>query len=214
MLLNQSLDEHLVNIETLYNEIFPYCLVPPALFRETIRVSYLRNEAFLALQKGEDMQAITMSAHEILDRVNEFSAKDWAQPGVNNLDWLCIGEIHRSAVAVYCIMAFQSLGVFPKSADMDNELSAHADSLLLQLETAVKVPKLQKYLAFGLLVAGVEAGYRSEAVHAWLERSLLDLSIQVGAYCPLRMSDMLRTYWNKGEPGWEACFTRASGFMF
>ncbi|PVI05383.1 hypothetical protein DM02DRAFT_516773 [Periconia macrospinosa] len=214
MLLNPFMNEHIVNIETMYNEIFPYCLTPPDLFKEIVRIHYLRHEASLALQTGKDTTDILASAHEILARICEFSAKDWAQPGPNYDDWLTIGEVYRSAVAVYCIMAFQALDIFPKSAEMDAELSVYADSLLVRLEVAVKVPRLQKYLAFGLLVAGVEAGYRSEAVRAWIERALLDLSIKAGAYCPLRMSTTLRKYWDRGEIGWEACFTTAEGFMF
>ncbi|CAI6308939.1 unnamed protein product [Periconia digitata] len=214
MVLNPSKEEHLVNVKTMYEEIFPYCLTPPSLFEEMIRIHYLRHETSLAIKNGHEIEGFSATAHEILTRINEFSVKDWAQPGPNYDDWLTIGEVYRSAMAVYCIMAAQALDILPKSTAMNAELSDHADNLLVQLEVAIKVDRLQKHLAFGLLVAGVEAGYRSEAVRSWIERSLQQLSYKIGAHCPMRMGSSLRRYWRKEDVSWESCFTEANAFLF
>ncbi|KAF1953429.1 hypothetical protein CC80DRAFT_477989 [Byssothecium circinans] len=214
IMINASVDEHIANIETMYEELFPYCLVPPALFANKIRINHLRRQAAKVLQEGGDTSTIARRACELLANIDAFSPQDWAQPGAKYDQWLTIGHVYKSSLAVYCIMACQSLGLLPKSASMNAELRAHADSLLFHLKAALGNNKLKRFLAWPLVVAGVEAAYRGEGVRTWLERQMLDVAVFIGANCPLRMRGLLRRYWNAGQYGWEECFSKPEAFMF
>ncbi|KAF2188453.1 hypothetical protein K469DRAFT_81591 [Zopfia rhizophila CBS 207.26] len=213
-MLNASLDEHIADVTEMYGELFPHCLCPPLLYYETLRINYLRHEASQLLSEMTDTAELSLEAGELLTRIEAFSPRDWAQPGANFDDWLTIGTVFKSCTAVYCIMSLQSLTILPNTSRMNEVLVAHADCLLLHLKAAFASKRLRRFLAWPLVVAGVEAAYRGQGARAWIEDAQDELSRFTGTNCPLKVRAMLRMYWYKEEPGWEECFNRPYAFLF
>jgi hypothetical protein len=149
-----------------------------------------------------------LEAHDLLTRVEAFSPEDWAQPGDYYDDWLLIGTIYQSAIAIYCTMAFQSLTLFPGTLEMNSMRSIHGDRLLASLRQGVKSTHLKNFMTWPLQVAGVEAGYRDEATRYWIGSQMEELSRHLGTSGPLKCLAVLRRYWRKGEPGWDECFDK------
>jgi hypothetical protein len=197
----------------LYTLIFPYTLCPPTLFLNMVRVSHLRARASLHIFPGTMDASHTLEAHDLLTAIETFSITDWAQPGAHYDEWVLIGNIYQSAVALYCIMAFQSLTLFPLSFEMNAMRTAHADTLLSHLHTAMDNPRLVNLMCWPLTVVGVEAGYRGEARRYWIGRQLSELSRVLGTSGPLKSQAVLRRYWQKEEPGWDECFDRPYVFV-
>jgi hypothetical protein len=214
VVLAPTLKEELENAEELYHELFPYCLCPPPVFFFIIRISYLRREASQAMVLGDDMTNLMFQATQLLSEIDGFSVDDWAQPGDDHNDWLTIGLAYKHAVAVYCIMSLQSLGLIPISLNMSTQLKVHGETLGTHLRVVLATKRLRKFATWPLIVAGAEAGYRDEARRHWIEDCCEDLAHFSGSKCPLNMRGILRTYWDSGLPGWEECFYRPFAFMF
>ena len=109
-------------------------------------------------------------------------------------------------MAVYTIMSFQSLTVLPNNLEMNKTRCIHGSRLLENLGKATKAPRVQRFLVWPLVVAGVEAAYRGETTRHWIGENLADLSRLLGSSSPLKARAVLRRYWRKGEPGWDECF--------
>jgi hypothetical protein len=155
----------------------------------------------------------SLKAHDLLTEIEAFSPEDWAQPGENYDDWLLIGTIYQSAVALYCTMSFQSLIILPNSLGMNAMRCIHGNRLLSSLKLAVKSPRLTYFLMWPLTVAGAEAGYRDEATQYWIGKQMSELSRSLGTSSPLKAHAVLRRYWQKGEAGWDECFDRPYVFI-
>ena len=195
----------------MYTELFPYGLCPPSLFQEIVRINYLRYEASQALLDYSDVTSLSLRAQESLARIEAFDTRDWAQPGAHFEEWLTIGSIYKHSIAVYCIMSLSSLTILPILSfcpSMRKKLSSHGTLLLRHVKPAMLYMAFRRPLAFPLLVAGVEAIYRSESERYWIEEALTDLGQVTGASSPLKMRALLRRYWQRDEPGWEECFTQ------
>jgi hypothetical protein len=213
---NPSVEDFLSEIDEMYSELFPYGLCPPSLFHELVRINYLRYEASQALLNYDDVSDLSLRAQECLARIEAFTPHDWAQPGANFDQWLTIGSIYKHSLAVYCIMSLSSLTLLPfvsLSPSMRKTLSSHGTLLLHHLKPATSMIAFRRHLAFPLLVAGVEAIYRSESERCWLEEALTELGQVTGASAPLKTRALLRRYWQRKEPGWEECFTQPYGLI-
>jgi hypothetical protein len=204
---------NLSDMEDLYTLIFPYILCPPSLFFTMIRVSHLRSRVSLSLFSGAIDATHTLEAHDLLSSIEAFSPADWAQPGRHYEEWLLIGDIYQSAIALYCTMAFQSLTLFPSTLEMDGMRTVHGDRLLANLRVAMDMPRLVNFMCWPLTVAGVEAGYREEGTRYWIGKQLSELSRLLGTSGPLKSQAVLRRYWQKEEPGWDECFDRPYVFV-
>ncbi|KAF2134984.1 hypothetical protein P153DRAFT_372221 [Dothidotthia symphoricarpi CBS 119687] len=208
-----SLETYISDITPVYSLIFPYTLSPPALFFDLIRINQLRKSASASLLLYIDNPAHALEAQEILARIEAFIPEDWAQPGAHYDEWLLIGTIHQSALAIYCTMSLQSLGVLPNNLEMDAMRSAHGDRLRTSLTTAFNSTRLSRFVMWPLVVAGVEAGYRSENVRRWVAQRLSEMSRDLGTSSPLRARKVLMRYWERGLPDWDECFDRAYVFI-
>jgi hypothetical protein len=202
------------DIHDLYPLIFPYTLCPPTLFLCMVRISHLRARASLSIFSGTIDSSHTLEAHDLLTTIEAFRVHDWAQQGAHYEEWVLIGTIYQSAIALYCTMAFQSLTLFPVDFEMNTMRTVYADRLLTNLRIAVDMPRLVNFMCWPLTVAGVEAGYnRAEASRYWIGKQLSELSRVLGTSGPLKSLAVLRRYWQKGEPGWDECFDRAYVFV-
>lgn len=110
-------------------------------------------------------------------------------------------------------MSLQSLAILPKNLEMDTMRSIHGDRLRTSLAAALKLKRLSRFVMWPLVVAGVEAGYRSEGVKGWVAQRLSDISRGIGSSSPLKAREVLEKYWEKGQPDWDACFEQAYGFV-
>ena len=205
------METFLADVSEMYNELFPYGVCPPSLFKELIRISYLRYEASQALLNFEDVTEMSMRAQEILARVEAFDPQDSAQPGARFDEWLTIGHVYKHFIATYCIMSLSSLTLLPDitlPTPMRRTMSSHATQLLHHIKIAKQSIPFRRHLALPLMVAGVEAIYRNESVRCWIEEALTELGQHAGASSPLKTRALLRRYWQRGEPGWEECFNQ------
>lgn len=162
----------------------------------------------MVLFSGDMDSTHTLEAHDLLSRIESFSPEDWAQPGEHYDDWLLIGTIYQSAIAIYCTMAFQSLTLFPSTIEMNSMRSIHGDRLLDGLRRGMKTPRLINFMMWPLTVAGVEAGFRDERTRYWIGVQLMELSRHLGTSGPLKSHAVLKRYWQKEEPGWDECFDK------
>ncbi|KAF2440171.1 hypothetical protein P171DRAFT_396381 [Karstenula rhodostoma CBS 690.94] len=214
VVLAPTLKQELADVEELYHELFPYCLSPPAVFFFVIRISNLRREASQALILNDDITSHSQLAANLLSQIQAFSVDDWAQPGAENEDWLAIGSAYKHAAAVYCIMSLQSLALLPDDARTSLQLENHGDLLVSSLKNVIASSRTQRFAGWPLSMAGVEAGYRGEARHKWIENSCSELSRLLGNKAPSNLKLVLRKYWNSGNLGWEECFDKPYVFMF
>lgn len=214
IILDPSVDQNIADVTEIYEELFPHVLCPPSLYQETVRINYLRYQASRALFDVEESTDVSLKAVEILERIETFSVEDWAQPGKNYEDWYTIGMVFKYSLAVFCIMSFQSLTILPNTVEMNQSLTANGDDLLKYLKKAVGSKRLKKFLAWPLVVAGVQAIHQGDATKAWIEEALDDLGRFTGTNCPLKIRAILRRYWQREEPGWEECFNQPHAFLF
>ncbi|KAJ4374821.1 hypothetical protein N0V83_001898 [Neocucurbitaria cava] len=196
-----------------YSFIFPYILCPPELFRELLRTNHLRQKASAPMMLCEIEPEHVLEAHDLLARIEAFVPEDWAQPGQYYDEWLLIGTMYQSALAIYCTMSMQSLTILPNTLEMNSMRSIHGDRLLTSLRASAKLPRVMKFIVWPLVVAGVEALYRDEATRNCIESILTDQSRIQGTSSPLKARAVLRRYWQKGVPGWDECFDRPYVFI-
>jgi hypothetical protein len=205
--------QNIDDICELYDLFFPYTLCPPEMYLDILRVSELRRKASAALLGCEIDLDHSQEAYTLLNRIEGFVVKNWAQPGKHYDEWLLIGTIYQSTLAVYCIMALQSFAIFPSARDMNFKRSIHGDRLLKNLKVAVQSPRLVNVIMWPLTVAGIEAGYRDEATQYWIETELGALSRLLGTNSPLKARAVLRRYWTGAERGWDECFDQPYVFV-
>lgn len=209
---HRALDKHIREVEKMYSLIFPYVLCPPSLFIEMIRINHLRQEITASPFENEDQH--TLQALDILARVEAFVPEDWAQPGEHHDQWLLIGTIYQSAMALYCTMSLQSVAALPTNLEMNTMRTIHGERLLDALLSASQMRQVRKFSLFPLCVLGVEAGYHHDhSTRRWIEQRLEQHSRLLGTSSPLKARAVLRRYWQKGEPGWDECFDRPYVFL-
>ncbi|KAH7366665.1 fungal-specific transcription factor domain-containing protein [Pyrenochaeta sp. MPI-SDFR-AT-0127] len=206
-------DDSIDDIIEMYSLMFPYTLCPPVLFFDMLRTNRLRIKASTGLLLCEMDPDHALEAHDLLARIEAFSPEDWAQPGTFYDEWLLIGTMYQSATAIYCTMSLQSLTVLPSTLEMNAMRAVHGGRLLDSLRAALKSSRVTKFIVWPLVVAGVEALYRSEGIRHWIAATLADLSHLLGTSSPLKARAVLRRYWQKGEPGWDECFDRPYVFI-
>jgi hypothetical protein len=155
----------------------------------------------------------TLKAYDLLARIEAFSVEDWAQPGTFYNEWLIVGTVYKSALALYAILSLGSLTVLPADASLLDIQTVHGDVLLRNLRTALKDSRIARFMAWPLVVVGVEAIYRGEATRDWIGASLEELSRTLGTSGPIKACSVLRRYWKGGVSGWDECFDRPYVFV-
>ncbi|KAL6710639.1 hypothetical protein ACN47E_008687 [Coniothyrium glycines] len=204
--ISATTDGIIEDVQAVYSLIFPYTLCPPELFSDIMRVNELRLKASASMINCEIDPDHELEAHDLLRRIERFDPEDWAQPGAFVDEWVLIGTIYQAALAIYTTMSLQSLTVLPSTLEMNQMRSVHGDRLNKLLMKAVKCPRVHRFLVWPLVVAGVEAIYRSEAVRYRIGQNLAELSRILGTSSPLKARAVLKRYWKKEEPGWDECF--------
>lgn len=193
-----------------YDLIFPHICCPPSLFQDIISINYLRSQ-IRNLSIGED--SARAEAEELLRRIEAFSPEDWAQPNSFHSEWLLIGTIFQSSVAIYCITSLQSLSILPIAPYLDAIRASHGDRLLLSLKAAVLSRQARKFLLWPLVVAGIVVMDKDIWEKSWVEEQLVELSRDNGSSTPLKARTVLESYWKKGKKGWDVCWDEPYAFV-
>jgi len=192
-------------VEKLYSLILPYTLCPSTLFIEIVRINRLRQQ--LSLSPIDKPHQYAEVAESILSRIESFGLKEWAQSKEQEDDWQLIASIWQSAIALYCIMSLQAVGILPSTGEMDIMQMRHRDHLSKDLKAATRLKQLKKISTFPLCVLGVEAGYHvQQSTQIWIERQLEEHARLLGSNSPLKAREVLRRYWRRKKTGWNECF--------
>jgi hypothetical protein len=186
-------------------------LCPPELFYNIIHVNCLRSKA-VKLANFEDNTSQVEDAYRLLADIQAFSPSVWAEARYFD-DWVLVGTIYQSAVALYCIMAMQSLKIFPYSVEMEAMRTVLGDCLLTGLKMGIKSPKVRNFILWPTVVAGVEAANRDEQDRDCIRKSLLVISRGIGSYGPLKARVALDEFWARSCYGWDECFDRPYMFV-
>ncbi|KAI1385981.1 fungal-specific transcription factor domain-containing protein [Hypoxylon trugodes] len=185
----------------------PFQMCPLPLFSEIVQINHLRMQATeYGATKAEDLST---TAYLILERIHIFSPEQWAESKqFSKLDWILIGTTYRAAVALYCILSLQSLSVLPESSELRACCAEHSHFLQESLKEGLSSPRIKRFMAWPLVLLGVEAVHDSAATRAFIAKQLAELSYGVGTYVPLAAKRVLELFWNSGEKRWDACFDK------
>ncbi|KAI4932136.1 uncharacterized protein J4E92_004035 [Alternaria infectoria] len=210
--ISNTAEEMTKDITDVYSLIFPYTLCPRELFTEILRTNQLRAKASAAIQLCDFNPNYALEAYGVLGRIEAFSVEDWARAGTFCTEWLTVGLVYKSAVALYATLSLCPLMVLPMTPSLLENQTAYGDVLLSNLDTALKAPRMAKFMVWPLIVAGVEAMHRGEGTRNWIEAGLEDLSRTLGTSCPLKVCSVLKRYWKGGVAGWDECFDQSYVF--
>lgn len=195
------------------NGAFTHHVYPAALFQEVIKINLIRLRA-AKMSSPDVIQDFTTAAFKILNRIQAFSPEKWAESKPSaHADWILIGNIYQSAVALYCILSLQSLSVLPRTADLRKTCNLTASLLQLLLSEATPSPRLKTFFLWPLVVLGVEAAHSGNDVRIFVLRNLEELSRSVGTYIPLTGKDVLERFWASGSTDWDSCFDKPYAFV-
>jgi hypothetical protein len=208
--LTASLSQLPPFIAEIYDRIFPHVLCPPSLFQDIIGINHLR---YRTKNFCIGVGSARAEAEELLTRIDDFSPEDWAQPNSFHSEWLLIGTIFQSSVAVYCISSLQSLSILPTTPYYDTIKASHGDRMLLSLKAALLSRRARKFMLWPLVVAGVVAMDKDIWGKDWVAEQLTKLSRDIGSSSPLKARAALESYWKKGKKGWDDCWDQPNAFV-
>ncbi|OGM47433.1 C6 finger domain protein [Aspergillus bombycis] len=202
----------LIDVMTdLYGDgIYPILLCPPYLLMDVIKVNHLRFQT-TSSSLSETTRA---TAHEILEHIEAFSPEDWT--GTNpdaREDWLLLGRMYRSAIALYCVSSLQSLSIIPSSRYYTAMRTVHGTRLYNLLPKVTRRPRIKHFAMWPLVVAGMQAVDASSNIRHIVDEQLSELSKIMGCPTPTLASAVLHRFWASGQTGWDDCFDKAYVFV-
>ncbi|KAF2867533.1 C6 zinc finger domain-containing protein [Massariosphaeria phaeospora] len=207
-----TVDELIQNVTEMYSIIFPNVLCPPELFVVLLRICELRSRASTILFDVDD-DTCFIEANDILERIEAFEPKDWAQPNAFYDEWLLIGTMWKASLGIYAICSFQSIYILPSSPSLSATRALYSDSLFLAVKSAMLSSRINKFVLWPLVVLGFSAGYQGDGLKNWVEQQLSDVSRLQGSTSPLKARAVLKRYWAREERSWEECFDRPYAFV-
>ena len=202
----------LIDIMTeLYGDgIYPILLCPPYLLMDVIKINNLRFQTTYSPMT----ETTRATAHEILEHIEAFSPEDWT--GTNpdaREDWLLLGRMYKSSVALYCISSLQSLSILPSSKCYTAMRTVHGTRLYTLLPKVIRRPRIKHFTIWPLVVAGMQAVDTSFNVRRIVDGQLSELSKIMGCPTPMLASVVFHRFWTSGQTGWDECFDKAYVFV-
>ncbi|ORY63268.1 fungal-specific transcription factor domain-containing protein [Pseudomassariella vexata] len=197
---NQVPHMHLIDLITkLYGEVhYPTFPCPPSLFLDIIRINHLRSWGSVELPAEP-----TAAALDLLQHINSFSPEKWAESNLSyQEEWLLIGRIYQSAVALYCI------ATLPITPDAQTKgIRASCSRRLSQLlEKCVSCSMTKRYVLWPIIVAGFDAVHNGSSVQTQIAEWLEVMSRDIGSGLPLCGKAVLESFWSSGKTEWDECF--------
>ncbi|QRD83850.1 putative C6 finger domain protein [Aspergillus flavus] len=195
----------------LYGDgIYPILLCPPYLFIDVIKINNLRFQTTSA----PITETTRATADEILEHIEAFSPDDWT--GTNpdaREDWLLLGRMYKSSIALYCISSLQSLSILPSSKYYTAMRTVHGNHLYSLLPKITRRTRIRHFTIWPLVVAGMQAVDASPNVRRIVDEQLSELSKIMGCPTPTLAKAIFRRFWTSGHTGWDECFDKAYVFV-
>ncbi|RMZ41300.1 C6 finger domain protein [Aspergillus flavus] len=195
----------------LYGDgIYPILLCPPYLFIDVIKINNLRFQTTSA----PITETTRATADEILEHIEAFSPDDWT--GTNpdaREDWLLLGRMYKSSIALYCISSLQSLSILPSSKYYTAMRTVHGNHLYSLLPKITRRTRIRHFTIWPLVVAGMQAVDASPNVRRIVDEQLSELSKIMGCPTPTLAKAIFRRFWTSGQTGWDECFDKANVFV-
>ncbi|GJC97509.1 C6 zinc finger protein [Colletotrichum higginsianum] len=184
---------------------------PPQLLAEVIKITHLRLQ--VTRKRTGSLERISEEAYETLDRIQGFSPEQLSESKASSReDWTCIGNVYKSAVALYCVLSLQSASVLPETPTLRASCAAHGQHLQHLLSTSLSSPRTRMFMFWPLILLGVEAVHGDATTRDFVSKHLLELSRVVGTSVPLTAQRVLASFWASGDQSWDACFDRPYPF--
>lgn len=187
------------------DDLCPGLPCPPYLFFDIMRINYLR----LPTTKLSINGSVQLSAMALLQHIEEFSSQEWAAYKPSAPDqWLLIGNIYQSAVALYCISLLRS------TSKLKQTKAAHQRRLFSLLHEAFSSQHLKKCIMWPLAVAGMQAIDAGSETRLSIVRHLNEISWELGTPAPLVAKAVFERFWESGKTAWDSCFDTSYCFLF
>ncbi|RJE22437.1 C6 zinc finger [Aspergillus sclerotialis] len=195
----------------LYGDgLFPVLLCPPYLFLDIIKINHLR---FQAIKYPAD-EFVRSAALELLEHIEAFLPERWIRSNASAQDeWLLLGHIYRSAVALYCILSLQSLSILQSTEPLRMARVTHQALLLQSLQKAFFNPLLKKSMMWPLLVAGMSGINADANTREFIDEQLLEMSGDLATPVPLAARALFKQFWRSGKASWDECFDKSYAFV-
>ncbi len=188
--------------------IYVGTLCPRPLLLNIISINHLRREGPAA--------ASAVDPGGLLEDIDGFSPADWTvgkATAATRPQWLLLGCVYQSAVALYCVLSLQSAGVLRPTARTAALDASHYERLMQLLRRAlVALPHLRHSMMWPLAVAGIRAARGGAEDRRFVVEQLAECSRVGGTALPLQATEMLRSFWASGKTGWDDCFERSYVF--
>lgn len=190
--------------------LFPVLLCPPYLFLDIIKINHLR----LQSAKAPTNESTQYAAMALLEHIGAFMPETWTGSSASRQDeWLLLGYIYQSAVALYCILSLQSTSTLQSTQSLNAMKTAYHGRLLQHLQKAVVNPILKKCMAWPFVVAGMGAIDTSLAVRQFIDCQLFEISRDLGTPVPLAARAVFKRFWASEKTTWDDCFDRPYAFV-
>ncbi|WEW59556.1 hypothetical protein PRK78_005030 [Emydomyces testavorans] len=189
----------------------PALLCPPPLFLDIIKINHLRFQGRNASLINESTQS---AANVLLMQIDRLSPEKWIKSDTSlREEWLLLGRIYQSAVALYCILSLQSVSVLPSTLQLNAMRTRHGGHLFPLLKKALASQRIKKCMLWPLVVAGVDAANYGPAAREFVNKHLLEMSQDLGTPVPLLAKVVLKRFWASGKTRWDDCFDRPYAFV-
>lgn len=180
-------------------------LCPRPLLMNVLTINYLR-------QVDADPTTVTDPV-DVLEDIDSFSPAAWVEGKAapdKRSQWLLLGCLYQSSVALYCTMSLQSVGLLdatttPRTAALDR---AHYERLLQLLKQVFAFPHLRHCATWPLVVAGIRAARGSREDRRYVAEELKESARYGGTALPLQAKGLLERFWASGSTDWEDYFDR------
>lgn len=192
--------------------LFPCLLCPPPLFLEIININHIRS---LATDESVVPESARSAADAVLNRIDAFMPVQFAGSKTTTPDeWLLLGSIHQSTVALYCISSLQSLSFLTVTSAVAAMRTTHRSRLFSLLKKATVSKRIKIAMVWPLIVAGTEAVHTDSPVKRnFVEEQLLEIGREQGSPVPLQAIEVLQKFWRSGKTRWDDCFDRPYTFI-
>ena len=189
--------------ENLYGDgIFPVLFCPPYLFLDIIRINHLRR--LTTIKPTESTQSTALA---LLEHIEAFSPEAWIKPSFSNrADWVLLGNIYQSSIALYCISSLQSVSVLEMTQSLARTVKKYQSRLFSLLPEAVSNPRLKKCMSWPVVVAGMGAVEASPRIRQDIRDMLVKMSWDLGTPAPLVAREVFESFWESGKTAWDYCF--------